>query len=83
MRLLPIPREIVHMLMMFVVPVFVAVQHAFMGVFVPMSLAQVQPDTKAHQNRRHPEWRRRGLAEQKDAQGGADKRCGGKIGPGA
>ena len=83
MRLLPIPRDIVVMLMMFVVRVRMTMQHAFVGMFVPMALAQVQPDTKAHQKRRNPEWRRRGFAEQQDAQGGTDKRRSGKISPGA
>ena len=63
MRFLPIPREIVHMLMMLVVRVLMAVQHAFVGVLVPMSLAQVQPYPKAHQSSSHPEWRRRGFAK--------------------
>lgn len=71
------------MLMMFVVPVLVAVQHAFMGVFVPMSLAQVQPDTDAHQYCRHPERRWCRLAEQQDAQGRADEGDCGEIGAGA
>ena len=83
MRFLPVPREIVHMPVVLVVRVLMAVHHAFVGVLVPMSLAQVKPDAQSHQDRRHPERRWRGLTEQQDAQGGADERRGGKIGPGA
>ena len=83
MWLLPVPREIVHMLMMLVVRVLMAVHLAFVGVLVSMQLAQVQPDTQAHQHRCHPEWRRRGFAEQQDTQSRANEGRGGEISPGA
>jgi len=63
MRFLPVPREIVLMPVVLVVRVLMAVHHAFVGVLVPMSLAQVQPYPKAHQSSSHPEWRRRGFAK--------------------
>ena len=83
MRFLPVPRQIVDMLVMLFVRVRMAVHHRIVSVGVPMALAQVQPDAQAHQQRRHPERRRRRLTEQQDAQGGADERRGREIGAGA
>ena len=60
MRLPPIPREIMAVLMVFVVDVRVGMVQCFMHMPVPMGLGQMQPHANAHQNRGDPErrWRR-------------------------
>ncbi len=64
MRLLPVPREIMRMLVMFVMTVQVFMRDRFMRVFMLVMLGHVQPDAEGHQCRRNPERRRGGFAGQ-------------------
>lgn len=51
MRLVPVPREIVFVLVMHVVRVPMAMLHRLMHMFVLVMLGEVQPHTPAHQRR--------------------------------
>ena len=54
-RLRSIPGRIMLVLVMFIVPVLVGMNEALMPVNMTMPLADVEPDTDRHHDRRHPE----------------------------
>ncbi len=55
MWLLPIPREIMLVLMVFIVTMRMRVFHRLMGVFVLVPFAKMQPHTQCHQRCGEPE----------------------------
>ena len=80
MGLLPVPGEVVGMLVMRVVLMAVHVDERLMSVLVFVPLGEVQPDPGRHQHRGHPEgWRRR-FVKHGDGDRSADKRRHREIG---
>ena len=63
-RRLVVPREIVFVMMVFVVRMFVGVQRRFVRVTMAVSLRHVQPNAGDHQRRGDPERRIRHIGEQ-------------------
>ena len=58
-RFVPVPGEVVRVLVMLVVAMPMRVLQRFVGVFVLMPLAHVQPDTEGHERRGAPKERAR------------------------
>lgn len=56
-----VPLELVRVLMVFIVPMAVAVLEGFVRMLVLMPLAQMQPDTDGHHHGCHPEEQARRL----------------------
>jgi hypothetical protein len=63
-------------LVVFVVPVLVAVLQLSMRVFMGMVLGQMEPHACSHQGRRHPEAGTGGFCKYKNGNRSADKRSG-------
>ena len=78
-RLGTVPFEIVAMLMVFIVPVLVAVLQLSMRVFMGMVLGQMEPHACGHQGRRHPEAGTGGFCKCQNSNCSTDKRRCRKI----
>lgn len=63
-RLAAVPQEIMGVLVMFVVPMAVVVRQRRVGVFVRVTLADVQPHAQRHQRTGQPEGECRVFGEQ-------------------
>jgi hypothetical protein len=55
-RLTTVPRKVVRVLVMFVMPVAMRVRRRFMRVRVFMAFSQVKPDAASHERGGDPEW---------------------------
>src|SRR5437764_951476 len=75
MRLGAVPRKIVLVLMMHIVPMRMAMRHRFVCVFVFVALGEMQPNAARHQCCGNPECRRRLLVEQRNRECSADEGC--------
>lgn len=63
-RFLAVPREIMRVLVMFVVAMAMIMRQRFMRVLVSMTLADVQPNAHRHQCTGQPERKARVLSEE-------------------
>src|SRR5471030_1139028 len=79
-RLRAVPVEVVLVLVVLVVAVRMRVELRLVFVLVAVAFGQVQPDARAHQGGRAPEWPAGMLAQHRQGQRRADEGRGRKIG---
>lgn len=79
-RFLAVPREIMRVLVMFVVAMAMIMRQRLMRMLVSMTLADMKPNTHSHQHPGHPERKAWVLSEQKQRQRGPDEGGSREIG---
>jgi hypothetical protein len=74
-RLNAIPFKVMDMLVVFVMPVNMPMKKFDVGMFMRMTLGQMQPNANRHQTRRHPKGHAGGFTKNGNRDGSAYKWC--------